>query len=143
MQTGLTDSDGLVNHSEVPWKEGIVVPMSLVRKLLLVDDEVDGAEFAAALLKSHGLQVIVAHCATEALQALQENKDIDAVLTDIMMPGMSGLQLAASIRESYPAVKIVLMSGQVLPDLLEAQDAPYLFAAKPYRIDTILELLSS
>ena len=70
-------------------------------KLLLVDDEVDGAEFAATLLRSNGLQVVVAHSATEALQVLQDDKEIDAVLTDVMMPGMSGLQLAASIREKY------------------------------------------
>lgn len=123
---------------EVPLKEGIAV-----RKLLLVDDEVDGAEFAAALMRSHGLQVIVTHSAVEALQALQDDKEIDAVLTDVMMPDMSGLQLAGSIRESYPALKIVLMSGYALPDLLEAQGPPYLFATKPYRIDTILELLRS
>ena len=123
---------------EVPLKEGIAV-----RKLLLVDDEVDGAEFAAALLRSHGLQVIVAHSAVEALQALQDDKEINAVLTDVMMPGMSGLQLAGSIREKYPALKIVLMSGYELPDLLKAQEPPYLFATKPYKIDTILELLRS
>lgn len=126
MQTGSTDSDGIA-----------------VRKLVLVDDEVDGADFAAALLRSHGLQVLVVHSATEALQVLQDDKEIDAVLTDVMMPGMSGLQLASSIREKYPALKIVLMSGYVLPDLLTAQEPPYLFATKPYRIDTILELLRS
>lgn len=118
MQTGSTDSDGIA-----------------VRKLVLVDDEVDGADFAAALLRSHGLQVLVVHSATEALQVLQDDKEIDAVLTDVMMPGMSGLQLASSIREKYPALKIVLMSGYVLPDLLTAQEP--LTYSPPNRTESI------
>ena len=60
-----------------------------------------------------------------------------------MMPGMNGLQLAEAVRVMYPTVKIVLMSGYVLPELLKDRERPYLFAAKPYKIDTILKLLNS
>jgi CheY-like chemotaxis protein len=115
----------------------------LLRKMLLVDDEADGAELAAALLTSHGLEVIVVHSAQEALQALQNDKEIDAVLTDVMMPGMTGLQLADAVRDMYPTVKIVLMSGYVVPDLLKDRARPYLFVEKPYRIDNVVKLLNS
>lgn len=116
-------------------------PDAPLRKLLLVDDEADGAAFAADLLRLHGLQVRVVHSAAEALEAMQHDEDIDAVLTDVMMPGMSGLQLAETIKEKYPSVKIVLMSGYPLPEPLDDQEHPYLFAPKPYRIDTVLDLL--
>jgi CheY-like chemotaxis protein len=116
---------------------------TLLRKLLLVDDEPDGAEFAAALLHSHGLDVTVVHSAHEALHVLESDKDIDAVLSDVIMPGMTGLQLAETIRAMYPAVKIVLMSGYTVPELLTDSERPYLFATKPYRIDAILKLLRS
>jgi hypothetical protein len=43
----------------------------------------------------------------------------------------------------YPRVKIVLASGYALPELLAGRERPYLFATKPYRIDTILKLLHS
>jgi CheY-like chemotaxis protein len=59
------------------------------------------------------------------------------------MPGMTGLQLAETIRAMYPAVKIVLMSGYTVPELLTDSERPYLFATKPYRIDAILKLLRS
>jgi CheY-like chemotaxis protein len=114
-----------------------------VRKLLLVDDEADGAEFAAALLSSHGLQVSVVHSAEEALESLRHDAGIDAVLTDVTMPGIGGLQLADTVRENYPSIKIVLMSGYALPESLKDRKPPYLFASKPYRIDTILALLRS
>jgi two-component system OmpR family response regulator len=114
----------------------------LLRKLLLVDDEVDGAELAAALLKAHGLEVVVVHTAGDALLALQNDTEIDAILSDVMMPGMNGLQLAEAVKMMYPTVKIVLMSGYVLPELLKNRERPYLFATKPYRIDTIINLLN-
>lgn len=128
-----------MNQSPFPGKEGPAVP----GKLLLVDDEPDGAEFAAVLLRSHGMQVTVVHTAAEALQVLRNDADFGAVLSDVVMPGMTGLQLAQAIRETYPAIKIVLMSGYESPRLPEEQGPPYLFASKPYRIDTILALLRS
>jgi len=115
----------------------------LLRKVLVVDDEPDLADFAAALLDAHGLAVVVAHSGHEAMQRLQEDDEIDAVFSDVMMPGMTGVQLADAVREMYPRVKIVLASGYALPELLAGRERPYLFAAKPYRIDTILKLLHS
>lgn len=113
----------------------------LLRKLLLVDDEVDGAEFAAALLRLHGLPVRVVHSASEALQALRCDDEIDAVLTDFMMPGMNGLQLAQTVRSNYPSIKIIMMSGYEPPASLDDGGHSCLFVSKPYRIDTILGLL--
>jgi two-component system OmpR family response regulator len=114
---------------------------TLLRKLLLVDDEADGAEFAAILLRSHGLTVIVVHSATDALQTLQRETDIDVVLSDVMMPRMTGLQLAEAVRAMYPAIKVVLMSGYVLPELLRNRERDYLFVEKPYKMDNLLAVL--
>jgi two-component system OmpR family response regulator len=116
---------------------------TLLRKVLVVDDEPDLAEFAAALLGAHGLAVVVAHSGHEAIQRLQDDDEIDAVFSDVMMPGMTGVQLADAVRAMYPRVKIVLASGYALPELLAGRERPYLFATKPYRIDTILKLLRS
>lgn len=112
-----------------------------MRKLLLVDDEADGAEFAAVLLRSHGLEVLVVHSASDALEILGKQADIDIVLSDIMMPGMSGIQLAENIRAMYPSIKVVLMSGYVLPELLRNHNRNYLFVEKPYKMDFLLEIL--
>lgn len=144
MQASPENSNGTpVDRSRVPGGAPKAVSDTLLRKLLLVDDEADGAEFAAVMLRSNGLKVVVAHSATEALQALQDDGEIDAVLSDIMMPGMTGLQLADTVRTTYPMIKIVLMSGYVLPELLKNRERDYLFVEKPYKIDTLLKVLGS
>jgi two-component system OmpR family response regulator len=60
-----------------------------------------------------------------------------------MMPGMTGLQLASVVGNLYPQVKIVLTSGYTPPELLAERDRLYLYTAKPYEIETVIELLRS
>jgi two-component system OmpR family response regulator len=126
-----------------PAQEASPDPGGLVRKVLVVDDEADLAELAEALLGSCGLEVVVANSAMEALQLLAQDGDIDAVFSDVMMPGMNGLQLADAVSEFYPRVKIVLTSGYTVPALLEDRQRRYLFTPKPYRLETIMQLLRS
>jgi DNA-binding NtrC family response regulator len=114
---------------------------ALLRKVLVVDDEQDLADLAAALLQARGLDVVVAYSAYEAMAMLAADPDIDAVFSDVVMPGMTGLQMADAITEMYPRVKIVLASGYTLPAMLADRERPYLSTTKPYKIDTILNLL--
>jgi CheY-like chemotaxis protein len=116
---------------------------ALLRKVLVVDDEQDLADMAAALLSAHGLEVVVAYSGHAAMQVLAVDKDIDAVFSDVVMPGMTGLQMADAIREMYPKVKVVLASGFTVPSLLANRERPYLYTPKPYKIDTVLALLRS
>ena len=127
----------------MPGVQGGAAPadLPLLRKVLVVDDEQELADMAAALLGAHGLDVVTAYSAYEALHLLDTDKEIDAVFSDVVMPGMTGLQLADAVTALYPAIKIVLASGYTLPALLAERERHYLFASKPYRIDTILKLL--
>jgi two-component system OmpR family response regulator len=118
-----------------------MAPQALLRKVLVVDDEEDLADMAAALLRVRGLEVMVAYSAHEALRVLQDNHDIDALFSDIVMPGMTGLQLADAVTEMYPQVKVVLASGYTLPKLLTERDRAYLYTSKPYKIEAVLKLL--
>lgn len=114
-----------------------------IRKVLIVDDEVDLAELAAMLLSAHGLHVVTAHSGREALEVLGRDPDIDAIISDIVMPGLSGLQLADAVTEMYPRVKMVLVSGYTVPSQLADRARNYLFATKPYKAETLLKLLLS
>jgi len=129
--------------AHTPGEDEAGAAAGLVRKVLVVDDEVDLAYMAEALLTSRGLDVVVAHSAVEALKILDQDGGIDAVFSDIMMPGMNGLQLADAVTEFFPRIKIVLTSGFTGPAMLANRERNYLFATKPYRIDTILALLRS
>lgn len=112
-----------------------------VRKVLVVDDESDVADLAEMLLSAHGMEAMVAYSGAAALEMLAAHPDIDAVITDVMMPGMNGLELAERIAGSFPAVKIILASGYMAPSMFNGQAIQQLFIAKPYRIDQLLRLL--
>ena len=134
---------GPVPGMDVAPAESGPVAGALLRKVLVVDDERDLADMAETLLGSRGLEVRVAYSAREALQVLENDPEVDAVFSDVMMPGMTGLELAEAIRRLYPCVKIVLTSGFTAPALLAGQERPYLYASKPYSIETVLKLLRS
>jgi two-component system OmpR family response regulator len=134
--------DKLVDAAGLPAGEAASpsTPMVL-RKVLVVDDEPDVAEMTSLLLSAYGMDVLTVHSAMEALALLAGDDQIDAVVSDIVMPGMSGLQLGDAIRAMHPQVKVVLISGYTLPSEFEGRERPYLFTTKPYKIETLLKLL--
>lgn len=100
--------DGDVNLSA--GTTGLEKSLSGSESILVVDDEVALRELAVELLNSQGYQVFSAENGQQALKILQ-HESIDLMLSDIIMPEMSGYQLAALVREKYPAIKIQLASG--------------------------------
>ena len=114
-----------------------------IRRVLVVDDEPDVADMAGVLLEAHGLDALVAYSGAEALAMLAAHPDIDAVISDVMMPGMTGLELADQIDEQYPKVKVVLASGYMAPSMTNGQPLKRLFLAKPYRVEHLIQLLHS
>ncbi len=106
-------------------------------RALVVEDDQLVLEAASELFQAMGYAVLSARDGAEALRLLQREPDIDVLFSDVMMPnGMSGLDLAHAVRERYPAVKIILASGDPLPALKsEQQDlSEFAFVSKPYRL---------
>ena len=100
--------------------------------ILVVDDDVMIAEVTAALLEDLQHEVIVANSAAEALDYLRERGDaIDLILTDHAMPGMTGIELAAKIRETWPELRIILASGYA--EIPTGEGLGLFRLAKPYR----------
>jgi len=116
-------------------------PVGNIRRVLVVDDEADVADLAEMLLSAHGLDAVVAYSGAAALEMLATHPDIDAVVSDVMMPGMNGLELAGQIARHYPKVKVILASGYMAPSMFQGRPLPQLFIAKPYKIDQLLTLL--
>jgi YesN/AraC family two-component response regulator len=88
-------------------------------QLLIVDDEPDMLDFLERVLRSD-YNVIRAQSAEEALEVLAQNP-IDILLTDQKMPRMTGVQLLESIRDRYPRMIKVLISGYTdVPDIQRA-----------------------
>jgi signal transduction histidine kinase/ligand-binding sensor protein/CheY-like chemotaxis protein len=96
---------GPVASFEVPRGEG--------ETILVVDDEVLIAKTTAMVLKKNGYQALTAADGIEALAVYREHADeIHIVLTDVIMPGMGGVQLARALKEINPRVKIIASTGQ-------------------------------
>ncbi|MDK2972010.1 MAG: hypothetical protein PWP23_1765 [Candidatus Sumerlaeota bacterium] len=82
------------------------------RSILLVEDDAGVRTPTALFLRRRGYDVTEAGCAEEALQLLRNQRStIDLIITDLVMPGMSGLQFLGLVREFSPAARSILMSG--------------------------------
>ena len=80
--------------------------------ILLAEDEEPLRRLTATLLERHGYVVIAAESANEALLIAEENsRRIDLLLTDLIMPGLSGAAVAERVSELVPGVKVLFMSG--------------------------------
>lgn len=79
--------------------------------VLVVDDEADVRAIAAVALREEGYDVIEASDARHALSLLAANDSIDLLLTDVVMPDMSGRALADQAMARWPRLKVVFMSG--------------------------------
>jgi len=83
--------------------------------ILVVEDEPAVLRVVTRILQRNGYSVLSATNGTEAL-ALAADHEFDLLLTDTVMPGISGLELADRVRQSYPQASVLLMSGYS-PDL--------------------------
>jgi two-component system cell cycle sensor histidine kinase/response regulator CckA len=103
--------------------------------LLLVEDEPAVRLMTQTALQGYGYTVLCAASGHDALRTVTARQGrIDLVLTDVVMPGMSGPQLAERVRRDYPAIAVVFMSGYtsdaVLRQGIEAGEAD--FVQKPF-----------
>lgn len=79
--------------------------------LLLVDDEVSFVEILAERLTHRKFKITTAHSGAEALKQLQTNPDIDAVILDLVMPDMDGIETMKRIKQKRPLVEVIMLSG--------------------------------
>jgi CheY-like chemotaxis protein len=120
--------------------ESIEIPQLALTTLaggtvLVVDDETDLLEIARAYLTEMGYSALTASNAATALTTIAQYKEIDLMVTDIIMPGgMNGVEMAVMARELNPKLKVIYSSGFPADALMEKNgtviDGPLL--RKPY-----------
>jgi two-component system response regulator HydG len=112
-------------------------------KVLLVDDETGILEALQILMRGEGYEVAVARNGREALEAIESARP-DIVVSDIRMPGVTGLEVLARARQVDPEIAVILMTAQAsLQSAVRAvNEGAYYYLQKPFANDELLAILS-
>ncbi len=107
---------------------------------LVVDDLPSVGRTTRAVLESAGMVAEFAHGPLEALRLVNdENRTFDLLVSDVVMPGMSGPKLLVQLRKSLPDLKVLFVSGYTAKEDLAGE----LLLHKPYSVETLLTNLES
>lgn len=110
-------------------------------RILVVEDNPDVGKFSTELLEDLGYSTEWARSADQALAALSNDEfAFDLVFSDVIMPGMNGVELAAIIRERYPGLPVVLTSGYSSV-LAESAHSGFELIQKPYSVEVLSRTL--
>jgi len=106
--------------------------------ILVVDDELSMREFLKILLEKEGYSVSLAPEAATALKTVAK-ETVDLVITDIRMPGMSGLDLLAELKQRLPDLPVIMITAFASPDdaVLAMKNGAFDYITKPFNVDEI------
>jgi DNA-binding NtrC family response regulator len=111
-----------------------------IANVLLVDDEVSFVETFSERLELRDFEISKAFSGEEALEVLDENKNIEVVILDVKMPGMDGIETLVEIKRKNPLVEVMMLSGHA--DVASAIDGmkqgAFDYLLKPVDMDQII-----
>jgi CheY-like chemotaxis protein len=110
------------------------------RRIMVVDDDEGMRHVLSTALSGMGYEVLAASNGTEALNLFLKSS-FGLVLTDFEMPGMDGLNLASRIKERFPDIPVVLITGHAKEDVMERMKGNCVddVIFKPFRLEDILK----
>ena len=104
--------------------------------ILLVDDDEAVRETSAEMLQELGYTVVQATGGHAALGMLDQHDSVEVMVTDVRMPGMSGLELSDIAGRRFQDLRVILISGYFLPQPINRR-----FLQKPFRIRELDEAI--
>ncbi len=110
-------------------------------RVLLVEDDDDNRELMAEVLAGVGFEVVTAASGIEGLRSLSE-RSVDVIVTDVGMPGMGGLELAAAAKRVAPSVPIIVVTGWAERDDISTAREIDAVLVKPVDPDTLAQAVS-
>ena len=125
----------------------VVEPKIKKRRVLVVEDEEGIRSLERRLLERQGFEVIEAASGKEALEwvAGQSGESLDLLVTDWYMPGMTGMDLIEALRQTYPDVPALLVSGYADDAAVQAGTMPHRmsFLQKPFTLNSLAEAVET
>lgn len=128
---------------------GIAAPAPLGTRILLVEDEPALRKFLSRALDRRGLDVTVLPGGEAVMDYIEEHGDassapVDAVVMDMMMPVVDGMEATTALRKRWAALPVVISSGYTGRESIEPLllTGPTLLLEKPYQIDDLLKAIS-
>ena len=111
-------------------------------KILLVDDEQDFLDVMSERIEARGMEVTTADSATQALEKV-ESGGFDAIILDLMMPGMDGLEALKAIKKKNPDLQVILLTGHATIEKgIEAMKLGAMdFIEKPADLDKLTQII--
>ena len=112
-------------------------------RILIVDDEKNMRRVLGALVRRDGFETLEASNGIAALEVLAE-ADVDAILTDLKMPQMNGLELLAEVRRRQPATPVIMLTAHgTIGSAVEAlKRGAFDFLTKPFEPDEIRQVVA-
>ncbi|MHB0980970.1 MAG: ATP-binding protein [Thermoleophilia bacterium] len=132
--------DSGLGSAPLALEQGACTPETAVEAtILVVDDEAGVRTFVARALRSRGYRVVSASSAAEAEAVWRESGPVDLLVSDVIMPGGTGVELLASLRRLQPSLSAVLMSGYTAGVALGHDERPSgtRFLAKPFSVEEL------
>ena len=108
----------------------------MTEKILLVDDEAEFLEALSERMRARGMDVVTSASAREALETVEKGA-FDAVVLDLMMPGMDGLEALRILKQKDPKLQVILLTGHAT--LVKSLNTWLDLLEKPADIDTLTQ----
>lgn len=113
------------------------------KRVLVVDDEQNIRRILQASLDKAGYHALAAESAEEAISILAK-EEVDCILSDVTMPGLSGYDLQLIVQEQYPDIPFVLMTafGNIPQAIQAIKNGAYEYITKPFDLDHVKDVLA-
>ncbi|PJB28605.1 hypothetical protein CO110_09080 [Candidatus Desantisbacteria bacterium CG_4_9_14_3_um_filter_40_11] len=111
-------------------------------KILIVDDEKDLGSVLCSILKLEGHETALALDGYEAIELIKKER-YDLIFMDIRLPGINGVETFIRIKKIDPAIKVVMMTGFSVEDLMEQalREGAYACIHKPFDVQKVIKLI--
>lgn len=108
-------------------------------KVLVIDDEEKMCEFLELVLSQDGHKVVTATSGEQALEMIRSKSDLDVIVTDLMMPGMSGMEVLEEAKRLLPDTPVIMITGySTVENAVQAMKAgAFDYLPKPFKVDEV------